>query len=571
MDLGHARQRCVLAALAVDAGRLVPADRLVERVWGADTPRRARAPLHSYISRLRKAFAGALVVVHRSDGDLLVVDQVDQVVDLLRFRALCARARRAEDDTTRVAQLTEALALWRGESLTGVRGEWVDGERDRWRQERWTAEQDLTDVLLREGRGEELVAQLSARTTQHPLDERVAAQFIVALHRAGRTADALAHYRHVRDRLIEELGTDPGIALQNLHQRILDADPVLTVSGETVATAGAPAPRQLPAPPRWFTGRSTELARLDQALTAEPEKGALSSWTGSETRTAATVVISAIGGAGGIGKTWLALAWAHQHAERFPDGQLFTDLRGFSPTEQPVTSEAALFEFLTALGITPDRMPIDLDTKAALYRSLLAGKRMLVVLDNAATAEQVVPLLPGSPACTVLVTSRTTLASLIDRHSAHHLQVDVLTPGEANALLVARLGAGRVAAEPGAVDELVALCGGYPGTRPRRRRRAGAAATRRPPRWRRTGPVRRNHEVMSPGHRGADVHPVGLAGPQVLGPHATRGARGPDRVPVEPAHHQHDRYPDQTGFGVLDEAFVVTAVAPVPRQPRQGR
>jgi len=198
--LGPARQRCVLAALAVDAGRLVPADRLVERVWGADTPRRGRAMLHSYVSRLRGAFAGAVSVVHRSDGYMLVIQQADQPVDLLRFHALRDRARRAGDDMGRVAPLTEALALWHGEPLTGVSGQWVERERDRWRQERDAVEQDLTEVLLRLGRGEELVAQLSARAAERPLDERVAGQYMLALHRAGRTADALACYRQLRRR-----------------------------------------------------------------------------------------------------------------------------------------------------------------------------------------------------------------------------------------------------------------------------------------------------------------------------------------------------------------------------------
>ncbi|MCC8246420.1 AfsR/SARP family transcriptional regulator [Saccharothrix luteola] len=460
VDLGPARQRCVLAALAVDAGRLVPADRLVERVWGSDTPRRGRATLHSHISRLRGAFAGAPAVVHRSGGYTLVVDQAEHAVDLLRFRALRDRARRTDDVTDQVALLTEALALWRGDPLTGVSGLWVEGERDRWQQERWAAELDLVDARLGSGQGEELVAQLSARTARHPLDERVAGQYMLALHRAGRTADALAHYRRLRERLVEELGTDPGTALRDLHRRILATDPALVPSpvafgGGNAAKAEEPVPRQLPAPPRWFTGRGAELGRLDEALTAEgpPPSG---------TQAAAAVVISAIGGAGGIGKTWLALAWGHRHLDRFPDGHLFTDLRGFTPAEQPVAPDAALFGFLTALGVAPDRVPTDLDAKAALYRSLVAGRRMLVVLDNAATAEQVVPLLPGSPTCTVLVTGRTRLASLIDRHGARHLQLDVLAPAEARALLSARLGADRVAAEPGAVDELADLCGRYP-------------------------------------------------------------------------------------------------------------
>ncbi|WP_236595079.1 ATP-binding protein [Saccharothrix sp. 6-C] len=230
-------------------------------------------------------------------------------------------------------------------------------------------------------------------------------------------------------------------------------------------------PRQLPAAPGLFTGRTAELARLDRALThaATPQE------PGTDTReptTAApttgpagagtTVLVSAIGGAGGIGKTWLALAWAYRHLERFPDGQLFVDLHGFSPTGESVAPAVAVRGFLDALGVDPNRIPADLDAQAALYRSLVAGRRMLIVLDNAATAEQVVPLLPGSPSCTVLVTGRHRLASLIDRHGARHLPLDVLTYEEARGLLAARLGADRVAAEPEAVDELIGLCGGHP-------------------------------------------------------------------------------------------------------------
>ncbi|MFD9698235.1 BTAD domain-containing putative transcriptional regulator [Lentzea sp. NPDC059081] len=456
--VGPSRQRCVLAALAVDAGRLVPADRLLDRVWGADTPRRGRAVLHSYISRLRKAFTGALTIAHRSDGYLLTIARADQAVDLLRFRALRSQARSADDDPRRVTLLTEALALWRGEPLTGVSGQWADSARYRWQQEREAAEQDLTDVLLRLGRGEEMVAQLLARTSRHPLDERVTGQYMLALHHAGRTADALTCYRQLRQRLVEELGTDPGTALRELHQRLLDNDTTLTpappVSGGR--TTNEFVPHQLPAPPRWFIGRDAELARLDEALTAESDGMPRGS------RTTSAMVISAIGGAGGIGKTWLSLSWAHQHAERFPDGQLFVDLHGFSPAQEPTAPAVAVRGFLDALGVDPGRVPTDLDAQAALYRSLVAGRRMLIVLDNAATAEQVVPLLPGSPTCTVLITGRSRLASLVDRHSAGYVPLGVLDRADARALLTARLGEDRVTAEQDAVDELVELCGGYP-------------------------------------------------------------------------------------------------------------
>ncbi|MBB5957181.1 tetratricopeptide (TPR) repeat protein/DNA-binding transcriptional ArsR family regulator [Saccharothrix tamanrassetensis] len=229
-------------------------------------------------------------------------------------------------------------------------------------------------------------------------------------------------------------------------------------------------PRQLPAAPGLFAGRVVELAGLDRALAAAAQEGrdiavrgqVAADPPGDLPVAGATVVVSAIGGAGGIGKTWLALAWAHRHLDRFPDGQLFVDLRGFSPAGEPMESGVAVRGFLDALGVDPGRIPTDLDAQAALYRSLVAGRQMLVVLDNAATAGQVVPLLPGSPTCTVLVTGRHRLASLIDRYGARQLTLDVLTRAEARALLAARLGGHRAAAEPDAVDDLVDLCEGYP-------------------------------------------------------------------------------------------------------------
>ncbi|WP_433260774.1 ATP-binding protein [Actinosynnema sp. CS-041913] len=217
-------------------------------------------------------------------------------------------------------------------------------------------------------------------------------------------------------------------------------------------------PRQLPAARELFTGRVTELAVLDRTLSTTSPDG----HAGASAVAGRTVVISAIGGAGGIGKTWLALGWANRHVDRFPDGQLFVDLCGFSPAGEPMAPGHAVRGFLTALGMAPDGLPAEVDAQAALYRSLIADKRMLIVLDNAATVEQVAPLLPGGRSCTVLVTSRNRLPGLVARHGARPLSLDVLTDAEARALLVAWLGAPRVAADQGAVTELVGLCGGFP-------------------------------------------------------------------------------------------------------------
>jgi DNA-binding SARP family transcriptional activator/tetratricopeptide (TPR) repeat protein len=451
VDLGPPRQRCVLAALAVDAGQLVPVDRLVDRVWGADTPRRGRATLHSHISRLRGAFAGTLTIARRSDGYALEVGQEELAVDLLRFRALREQAECAGDDARTVALLTEAVALWRGEPLTGLSGEWVEAERDRWQQELWAAEQDLVDAQLRTGQGEELVARLRARGTRHPLDERVAGQYMLALHRAGRSADALDHFRRLRDSLIEELGTEPRGELQELHRRILAADPGLSAApgpGPGVTVAPMP-PRQLPAAPALFVGRREELDRLDAVLAPGGPGDPVA-------------LISAIGGAGGIGKTWLALRWAHRHLDRFPDGQLFADLHGFSPAEQPARPVDVLGGFLEALGVGREHQPTGVEGRAGLYRTLVADRRLLVVLDNAATTEQVAALLPGGRHCTVLVTGRTRLRGLIARHGARPVPLDVLTDAEARTLLATALGPGRATAASPALAELAELCGGLP-------------------------------------------------------------------------------------------------------------
>ncbi|MGM1059429.1 BTAD domain-containing putative transcriptional regulator [Saccharothrix sp. Mg75] len=443
VDPGPSRQRCVLAALAVDIGRVVPVERMVDRVWGEDPPTKARAVLATYISRLRRVLAGARAaeVIRRSGGYLLAVEELS--VDLHRFRALNARSREA-DDAVAVPLLTEALGLWRGEALTGLNGEWVAAERDRLGRERLAAAHQLVDARLRLGQGEELVTELATRVEEHPLDERVAGQYLLALHHAGRTADALEHYRRLRERLVEELGVDPGAALRDLHRRILDEP---APSSAAVSTAKAVVvPRQLPAAPGAFAGRSEDVERLDAALTPS----------------VTTVATAAVVGTGGIGKTWLALTWAHRNLDDFPDGQLFVDLRGFSPDGAPMDPAVALCGFLNALGVSSEQIPVDTHARSALFRSLVADKRVLIVLDNAANTDQVIPLLPGSSTCTALITSRNHLQALVTGRAARHVSLDMLTESEAHALLTARLGPARVGAEPTAVRELVRLCGGLP-------------------------------------------------------------------------------------------------------------
>ncbi|HWO63680.1 MAG TPA: BTAD domain-containing putative transcriptional regulator [Umezawaea sp.] len=448
VPVGHARQRSVLAVLAVEVGRVVPTDTLINRVWGERPPSRARSTLRTYLTRLRRALAPkGVTITHRNDGYLLGVGP--DTVDLHRFRRLLTAAREYSDPYRALVLVEDALALWRGEPLAELDTPWAQAIRERLRRERAAAAADRLDWGLACRRHHELLPELTASAADDPLDERGAAQLLLALYRSGRQADALTHYQHVRQHLAEELGIDPGPALRDLHQRILTADPALDhadLDGGVQAEAATDPvlPRQLPAVPGLFTGRTDELAALSQTLDGQD-----------------TVMISVIAGAGGIGKTWLALAWAHRNLNRFPDGQLFVDLRGFSPDGPPLDPAVAMRGFLDALGVEPARIPGDLHTQTALYRSLVADKQILILLDNAATAEQVVPLLPGGASCTVLVTSRQRLPVLLARHSARPLPLGVLTDTESRALLAAALGTDRVTADQQATNDLIALCGGY--------------------------------------------------------------------------------------------------------------
>ncbi|MGW4111196.1 BTAD domain-containing putative transcriptional regulator [Actinosynnema sp. NPDC004786] len=439
VELGHSRQRCVLAVLAVEVNRPVPVDRLIDRVWGDAAPNGVRTTLYGYIYHLRKA---GVAISRRSGGYILTADPT--TVDLHLFNRLVSNARNSGEPGLQI--LDAALALWRGEPFEGMESPWWTSLREELLQRRLTVELERNDLVLNEGGHQDLLARLSTLVAAHPLNERVVEQFLLAAYRCGLQAEALTCFEEFRSLLAEELGVDPGPGLRELHRRILDADPVLT---SRPVEAGL-VPRQLPAAPPLFIGRAKELNLLDGA------------WPVDHTATGERIVISAIAGAGGIGKTWLALTWAYRHLERFPDGQLFVDLQGFSPESTPLEPEVAVRGFLDALGTEPARIPTDRHAQIARYRSLVAGRRMLIVLDNAVSAEQVIPLLPGSASCTVLVTSRHRLPALLARHGARPLALGVLSAAESRALLVAALGRDHVMADEQATAELIALCGGFP-------------------------------------------------------------------------------------------------------------
>ncbi|MGW6281827.1 BTAD domain-containing putative transcriptional regulator [Kribbella sp. NPDC055071] len=417
-DLGHLRQRSVLAALLVEPGRPVPTEVLVDRVWSADAPRRDRETLYAYLSRLRRVLGDVLV---RTSGGYQA-DVSPDSIDMHRFRTL-------RDEGT-VSSLRAALDLWQGEPFAGVDTPWFADQRERLLGERFSAELDLVDRRLELGEHDQLLPDLRSRAQAHPLDERVAGQLIDALHRSGRTAEALDQYDRVRKILATELGIAPSATLRQLRQRLLETP------------AAGPIPRQLPAAPAMFSGRTEALDQLTAVLSTES--------------------VAAVSGTGGVGKTSLVLHWAHSKTDEFPDGQLFIDLRGFDPTDDPLPAETALTAFLHALGAPSTTIAADNQTRAGAYRTLVAGKRMLIVLDNAIDSAQVVPLLPGSPSCAVIVTSRSRLDGLLVQQSAVLVDLDVLTPTEAEQVLTRRIDPDRRTGEPEAFAELLAHCGGLP-------------------------------------------------------------------------------------------------------------
>jgi DNA-binding SARP family transcriptional activator len=336
--LGHTRQRCLLAVLLVEANRVVSVDQLMARVWGDHPPQRGRGVLYSYLSRLRKIFADQpdVVIERRSGGYRLTVDQAS--VDLHRFRGLIDQARRADEDARALMLFDQAFRLWRGTPFTDLDTPWLASVRATLETERHAAQLDRTDVALRSGQHAQLLVDLSAQAAQHPFDERIAGQLMLALAGSGRQAEALTIYQHTRRALVDELGLEPGLELRHLHERILtgDAHGYAPAPAE-VTSPGVQVPRQLP-PPAWhFTGRQTELDALAGLLT-------------STDRLAGTVVISAINGMVGIGKAALAVHAAHQLADRFTDGVLFADLHGFTPDAQPSPPELVLDRLLRGLG-----------------------------------------------------------------------------------------------------------------------------------------------------------------------------------------------------------------------------
>jgi DNA-binding SARP family transcriptional activator/DNA-binding CsgD family transcriptional regulator len=440
------KPRTLLAVLVLNAGRMTSRDRLMAALWPVSPPPSAVRVLRTYASAVRQSsrLSGPELPRLVAVGGGYRLDVAPADVDQLVFADLAARGHQALEDgdaATALRLLDRALDLWRGDPAEDVTVDKQTGQIcAELSERRLLAEEDRAEAGLLLGRSAELVAGLRVLAAAHPLRERLWGRLMSALYQAGQQGAALAAYQQVRALLHAEVGAEPGPWLRELHRQIL-AGEVSAVPQPAVQAVPVPVLRQLPAAISCFTGRAAELGQLDGAL---------------GTRLARTQ-ITVVTGTAGAGKTALAIHWAHRVAGRFfPDGQLYVNLRGYD-TEDPMPPGAALGSFLRALGMAGPAIPADTQDKAAAYRSLLADRAMLIVLDNAADAEQVRPLLPAGPGCVVLVTSRDALAGLVARDGAVPVRLDLLPYGDAVALLTGLIGE-RAAADPGATARLAACC-----------------------------------------------------------------------------------------------------------------
>lgn len=467
LELAGSREQRILAVLLLDNGQVVPVSRLVEALWDERPPPSAVKAVRNCVSSLRARLASATgatgtadLIVTESDGYALRVPDDDVDLRVFAERVRQGRLLAADGNLADAAtHLRRALALWRGRALSGVTGRLIEMTAARLDEQRSAVQEECLAHELGLGRGAELVDELAALVAAEPLRERARGQHMLALYRAGRRIEALDAYQRMRRLMVHELGIEPGPELAELHQAILNGDRRLGAAtaltpvpraapGEPGRPPTHPVPGQLPAQPYAFTGRTAKLDELLDLLDAAVRSGST-----------ALVMLS---GTAGVGKTALAVHFARQVADRFPDGQLYVDLHGFHPSGAVLDPGEAVRGFLDAFAVPPGQLPAGLAAQSALLRTLLAGRRVLLVLDNARDAEHVRPLLPGGPGCLTLITSRSRLTGLITNEGAHPLTLSLLSPGEARELLTRRLGTTRVAAEPDAVSAIIAHCAGLP-------------------------------------------------------------------------------------------------------------
>jgi len=450
--------RALLALLALSANRVVSESALIDGLWRDEVARPREGNLHAQIYQLRRRLAAMEPgrdrprLVTRPPGYQLTLGPEES--DVAVFTALAARGREAArrgDAEAAASTLSQALALWHGPALADVADitDRLSAEAATLDEQRLAVHADYGYAALAAGRHAELAIELADLVAQHPLREQLRGQLMLALYRSGRQGEALACYQEGWRALRAELGVEPGPDLKQLQDKILHADPSLAapIPGGR-ASVGPSVPRQLPAGVRHFVGREPELEQLDGLLSQDAPSG--------------TVVISAISGTGGIGKTALALRWGHDVAGQFPDGQLYVNLRGYDPGGIPLMPGDAIRGFLEALGVPPTEIPESPDVQAALYRTMLADRRLLILLDNARDPEQVRSLLPASPGCLVIVTSRSAMTGLSITDGAVTIPLGLVSQAEAEALLATRLGLDRLAAEPAATSKLILLCARLP-------------------------------------------------------------------------------------------------------------
>jgi DNA-binding SARP family transcriptional activator/tetratricopeptide (TPR) repeat protein len=450
------RRKAVLAALALHHGEAVSTGELVEVVWGDAAPPTAGKTLQNHVSYLRTIMRSKTAIRAVPPG--YVLDLGDDGTDVQVAERLLRQGQQSPDAAHGARCLEDALILWRGRPMADLAGlPWLEDQAGRLDLLGLHVRRALFDARLAVGDHAALVPDLEQMAADHPLDEQIHAQLILALYRTGQQADALAAYRRLRCALDEDLGIYPSLELRELETAILRQDPALDAPAPGVAlmpvSAVVPIPAQLPPAVPAFSGRRTELASLDALL---PAAGL------THKAPPAAMVVSALSGTAGVGKTALAVYWAHRVRAQFPDGQLYVNLQGYGPGEAALEPGEAVRGFLAAFGVPVVRIPADLPAQAALYRSVLAGQRVLVVLDNARDVEQVRPLLPGAPGCLAIVTSRDHLTSLVAAEGAYPLTLDLLPAADARDLLARRLGLGRVASEPTAVDDIIAGCARLP-------------------------------------------------------------------------------------------------------------
>ncbi|MFC4565891.1 BTAD domain-containing putative transcriptional regulator [Nocardiopsis mangrovi] len=450
----------LLAALLCRPNVMVPGERLIDAVWGEKPPPSAVKSLQAYVHHLRQELRDPGRVERGAAGYRLIVRPGE--LDADRFEQAVGDGRHAlaeGDPEPGVDLLRDALSLWRGPAFSGHEAmPLVREEAARLDQLRQTVMEERFEAELALGRHGGIIAELAALVAEYPFRERLRAQLMIAFYRLGRPTEALETFRRGREVLVGELGLEPGRELTRLEQAILNNDPSLDApatvprrraapgGGPAAEPAGVPVPAQLPPDIADFTGRADLMAALAERLAG--------AGPGTPGR---TVAVTAIAGMGGVGKTALALHAAHAHADAFPDGSLYINLRGAEA--DPVDPAQALYGFLLALGVEGSAVPESVEQRSALFRSRLADRRVLVVLDNAASERQVRPLIPAGAACAVLITARTPLTGL---EGARLIDLDVFDPPQAVELLARVAGAQRVAAEPETAEEIVRLCGRAP-------------------------------------------------------------------------------------------------------------